>query len=146
MSVLLTPLHCAAQSGHSACVAALLEAKANVEARFEPLKMTPLHLSSLFGRDKCVARLVEAKAELEVLAKDSWAAGAKSKTPLLMATCREHVEIVRLLLAAKAQADHADESGKTALMWAQTRDSASAIDALTPCSPRSRCFCQSHRR
>ena len=133
MPVMVTPLHCAAQSGHEACVSILLDAKADVEARFEPLKMTPLHLAAIFGRDKCVARLAAAKADLESLARDSWASGSKAtpKTPLLMATCREQVESARALLAAKAQADHADGSGKTALMWAQTRDSAEAIEALT---------------
>ena len=73
MPVLLTPLHCAAQSGHEACVGALLEAKADLEARFEPLKMTPLHLAAIFGRDKCVSRLAAAKAKMQ--AAEAWRNG-----------------------------------------------------------------------
>ena len=58
-----------------------------------------------------------------------------NETALLAATEREHVNIVRLLLTAKARQDIAESSGKTPLYIAAERGSMAILKLLLACNP-----------
>lgn len=58
-----TPLHFAAQNGHTECVEALLAAKADADES-DNKRQTPLYHAVLSGQTECVAALLAAKADV----------------------------------------------------------------------------------
>ena len=103
-------LHQAAAYGCLGTVAALLNAKADIEDVCRPggADMTPLAVAAGTGNGAVVSLLLEAKAQLDGPAC-MW------RGPLQLAAEYGEVASVKLLLHAKAQVNRQDGSGKTAL-------------------------------
>ena len=103
-----TPLHWAADKGHEACVARLLDApEVNVNAKGE-YGWTPLHSAAEKGHEACVARLLQAPG-VKVNAK-----GEYGWTPLHWAAFKGHKACVDLLLKAPGvQVNAKNNEGKT---------------------------------
>ncbi len=73
-------------------------------------------------------------ANAQRAARPSLSVNAKQpggSTPLTIASAKGRADIVRLLLAAKADVSAADDSGKTALMLALENDHADVANLLT---------------
>ncbi len=102
-----TPLHLAAQGGHSQCVNILVEAGADKD-KADEVGRTPLYLAAQGGHSKCVDILVEAKAD-----KDK--AEEFGSTPLHQAAQEGHSQCVNILVEAGADKDKADIFGATPL-------------------------------
>ena len=93
-----TALHWAAINGHSAVVALLVSAGADMGARSDMLG-TPLHAAANRSRYETIAILLEQGAEVDALDKDS-------RTPLHIAAKNGSVPSVKLLIAAGADVTH----------------------------------------
>ena len=111
-------MHMAAQFGHAAVIRALLKAGASAtyiavkDAAMRQTPASPLHLACRFGQVEAVDELLKAPGA------DPSAADDHGWTSLMRAAGNGHVELVRLLLDAKAAIDAQDEKGKTALFAA----------------------------
>jgi Ankyrin repeats (3 copies)/Ankyrin repeat len=86
-----TPLHYAAENGHTAVAEFLLANKAEIDAKSN-IGKTPLHLAAFAGRIDVVELLLANKANVN--AKDN-----DGRTPLHWATLRGHKDLAALLLA-----------------------------------------------
>ncbi|CAG0911283.1 unnamed protein product, partial [Cyprideis torosa] len=96
-----TPLHFAADRGHTSSVACLLEKGAPVEAE-EKDKARPLHAAcGKVPHFDCVRLLLNAGAEVNARTADG-------STPFLIAALGNHVEILRLLAHSGADISLAD--------------------------------------
>eukprot|EP00435_Cladocopium_sp_Y103_P054159 s606_g17.t1 len=106
-------IHFAAANGHRECVRLLAEAGANREAADKVCGATPLHLACLAGHPKMVSLLLELGAQTDLVSRED------GSTPLHWVTetaCREgSLEVLRLLLEAKAQTCKARRDGSTAM-------------------------------
>lgn len=84
--------HHAAGNGHASVVAYLLQHGAALHTRVVDSKDTALHLAAAHGQVATVQCLLAAGAHIE-------ARNIESETPLLAATCTDHVRVVQTLLA-----------------------------------------------
>jgi len=117
-----TPLHFAAQNGHTECVAALLDAKADAN-KSDDSGYTPLHVAAQEGHTECVAALLAANVDANRSTKSG-------TTPLYYAAQNGHTECVEALLAAKADADESDNKRQTPLYHAVLNGQTECVAAL----------------
>lgn len=87
-----TPLHCAAQYGHTEVVQLLLEELTDPTMRNNKFE-TPLDLAALYGRLEVVKLLLSAHPNL-------LSSNTKKHTPLHLASRNGHLPVVEVLLAA----------------------------------------------
>lgn len=87
-----TPLHCAAQYGHSQVVRLLLEELTDPTMRNNKFE-TPLDLAALYGRLEVVKLLLSAHPNL-------LSCNTKKHTPLHLASRNGHLPVVQVLLDA----------------------------------------------
>lgn len=87
-----TPLHCAAQYGHSQVVRLLLEELTDPTMRNNKFE-TPLDLAALYGRLEVVKLLLTAHPNL-------LSCNTKKHTPLHLASRNGHLHVVEVLLDA----------------------------------------------
>jgi len=107
-----TPIMIASAEGHEEIVSILIQAGANVNAKNE-LGKTSLIFPAHYGYFSIAEMLLENGATTDDVANDTgWSA-------LIAASLNGHRDIVRLLLAHGADQNIRDNSGKTALMWAE---------------------------
>ena len=107
------PLCTASFNGYAACVRALLCAGAAVSGdRVCGYTVTALHLSAAEGQLETLKLLVNHCGSIDVHCCSD------QTTPLLMASAAGHLPCIRVLLDAKANINHADLSGYTALHYA----------------------------
>ena len=105
-----TALHLVTQRRDTTWMTFLLAKGANVNAR-DVRGLTPLVLACNLGFDEGVALLIENKARVDEPT-------ATGETPLIMAVHRRALGMMRLLLAAGADPDRADNSGRSARDYA----------------------------
>lgn len=151
-----TPLHIAAQSGKIKVIDALIDAKADTEARQTNLQWTSLHYASYYGYIEAVKALILGKADIEartdikntplflaasnggtkivnelILAKaDVDARDNNQFTPLHMAAKIGHIEVVKLLILAKATIDAKNINNQTPLQLAAKNSGAQIVNEL----------------
>ena len=106
-----TPLFLAASMGHLEMVRALIEAAADIN---QPIHQgsSPLFTACRQGRVDICRLLLQARAEMER------AIMANGATALIVASARNHLEIVRLLIEAGANKENSCTDGATALFVA----------------------------
>uniref|UniRef100_A0A8C7FS29 Ankyrin repeat and sterile alpha motif domain containing 1A n=1 Tax=Oncorhynchus kisutch TaxID=8019 RepID=A0A8C7FS29_ONCKI len=98
-----TPLHCAAQYGHSQVVRLLLEELTDPTMRNNKFE-TPLDLAALYGRLEVVKLLLTAHPNL-------LCCNTKKHTPLHLASRNGHLAVVEVLLAAGMDINYETEKG-----------------------------------
>ncbi|KYO17542.1 ankyrin repeat and sterile alpha motif domain-containing protein 1B isoform B [Alligator mississippiensis] len=98
-----TPLHCAAQYGHSEVVAVLLEELADPTIRNNKLE-TPLDLAALYGRLRVVKMIIKAYPNL-------MSCNTRKHTPLHLAARNGHKAVVQVLLEAGMDVSCQTEKG-----------------------------------
>ncbi|MCP4397106.1 MAG: ankyrin repeat domain-containing protein, partial [bacterium] len=122
-----TPLMLAASEGHAEIVRLLCEQDAVLETAL-PDGWTALMLGAYRGDLKTVEILIEQGANVNTIVKaGKW----KDYTVLMAAVLKEHVEIVRLLLAHRAKVITGHIGGESALILALKRGSEEIVDILT---------------
>lgn len=107
----LNALHVAAQFGHLAAVETLLQFKPKINHRSKE-RQTALGYAVLNGHGAIVQLLVRAGADPD-------RSGANYEPPLVVAARRGDKLSVEALLAADADRDLGDNTGRTALQWAR---------------------------
>ncbi len=107
-----TPIMLAAAEGHEEIVSILIQAGADVNAKNE-LGRTSLMFSANYGFFEIAEMLLENGASTDDVASD--------RTAIIAASFNGHRNLVRLLLEHGADQNIRDNSGKTALMWAEER-------------------------
>ncbi|KXZ41726.1 hypothetical protein GPECTOR_304g828 [Gonium pectorale] len=129
-----TPLHVAAEGGHSDVVKELLQRGANKEARRNEDVETPLYAAVKNGHLKVVQELLNSEADVNVKYKDD-------ATPLHMAAEGGHLEVVKALLrkgankeaslktAERTPLHHAVENGQEEMVACLLTNGAD-VDAL----------------
>ncbi|XP_008300882.1 ankyrin repeat and SAM domain-containing protein 1A isoform X3 [Stegastes partitus] len=98
-----TPLHCAAQYGHSRVVRLLLEELTDPTMRNNKFE-TPLDLAALYGRLEVVKLLLSAHPNL-------LSCNTKKHTPLHLASRNGHLSVVEVLLDAGMDINYETEKG-----------------------------------
>uniref|UniRef100_A0A8C9VUU0 Ankyrin repeat and sterile alpha motif domain containing 1A n=1 Tax=Scleropages formosus TaxID=113540 RepID=A0A8C9VUU0_SCLFO len=98
-----TPLHCAAQYGHTEVVRLLLEELTDPTMRNSKLE-TPLDLAALYGRLEVVKLLLAAHPNL-------LSCNTKRHTPLHLAARNGHLAVVEVLLDAGMDINYETENG-----------------------------------
>ncbi|XP_031422453.1 ankyrin repeat and SAM domain-containing protein 1A isoform X3 [Clupea harengus] len=98
-----TPLHCAAQYGHSDVVRLLLEELTDPTMRNNKFE-TPLDLAALYGRLEVVRLLLSAHPNL-------LSCNTKKHTPLHLASRNGHLSVVEVLLDAGMDINYQTEKG-----------------------------------
>ncbi|XP_076022227.1 ankyrin repeat and SAM domain-containing protein 1A isoform X3 [Genypterus blacodes] len=98
-----TPLHCAAQYGHSEVVRLLLEELTDPTMRNNKFE-TPLDLAALYGRLEVVKLLLSAHPNL-------LSCNTKKHTPLHLASRNGHLSVVEVLLDAGMDINYETEKG-----------------------------------
>ncbi|XP_026115462.1 ankyrin repeat and SAM domain-containing protein 1A-like isoform X3 [Carassius auratus] len=98
-----TPLHCAAQYGHTQVVQLLLEELTDPTMRNNKFE-TPLDLAALYGRLDVVKLLLRAHPNL-------LSSNTKKHTPLHLASRNGHLPVVEVLLAAGVDINYTTEKG-----------------------------------
>lgn len=117
-----TALHWAVKEGKKDMIPALLEAKANIEAK-DRVGKTPLTLASE-GRDiEVVKMLVEKGADVN--ARDQIGG-----SPVLWASGLGSPEVVKYLISKKADVNVVDVNGLSPLLWAAGIGSPESVDSL----------------
>jgi hypothetical protein len=87
---------------------------------------TPLGVAATSGSPEIVQALLSTKSYLDVNAEQPG-----GHTPLTLASMRGRADVVRLLLAAKADLNAANKDGKTALTLASENDRQEVVELLT---------------
>lgn len=105
----LTPLACAARMGHLSLVKALLDVGADIDAGGDK---TPLYCAVENRHAPVVNALLAEGATVDA------PSGDEARTPLMAAAATGHLELVRLLIEAGADAKTLDQSHKDALWHA----------------------------
>ncbi|KAG9397269.1 Ankyrin repeats (3 copies) [Carpediemonas membranifera] len=120
-----SPLLIAAMYGNVDLTRLLINANKSMVDVPDGNDVSPLTLAATFGHNKCVGLLVEGGADVngKRRSSDAW-------TPLIAAALKDHAEIVKLLVRAKADLSLADEAGQTALMAACINGHLDSIKAL----------------
>ena len=132
-----TPLIHAASTGNIAAARMLLAKGANVNAvAADPAQkvkagtialgtFTPLLMASPFGSDEFVKTLLDAGANVTVRE-------ARGMTPLMLAvaTDRQNLDVIRMLIDKGAEINAKDPAGETALDWARKFKAQAAIELL----------------
>lgn len=117
-----TPLHIAAQAGRLDIAKILLNAGADNEAAMKPPSgRTALHIATEENNIDLVKELLARKANVDPIYKfdpiaDAILAmmgGSSDMTPLMMATEKEHLEIMKLLLKAGADVEGKNPSSES---------------------------------
>lgn len=106
-----TPIHCAAATGHSECLALLLEniTDLNVINRYDIKQRTALTLAVANSNSECTVLLLKYKADCNL-------PDINKHTPLFRAVANERDHhLVKLLLKNGAQVALKDINGKTPL-------------------------------
>ena len=117
-----TALHVAAKSSTAELVTVLLQSRANVNA-VDLDGVQPLHYASQTGEDKTVACLIKAKATHLDAQVNHDIPSHGGATPLLLATERNRVAVVRMLLEAGArEVNLCKTNGINAMMVAASQD------------------------
>uniref|UniRef100_A0A671Y5C9 Ankyrin repeat and sterile alpha motif domain containing 1A n=1 Tax=Sparus aurata TaxID=8175 RepID=A0A671Y5C9_SPAAU len=98
-----TPLHCAAQYGHTGVVRLLLEELTDPTMRNNKFE-TPLDLAALYGRLEVVKLLLTAHPNL-------LSCNTKKHTPLHLASRNGHLSVVEVLLDAGMDINYETEKG-----------------------------------
>ncbi|XP_053172915.1 ankyrin repeat and SAM domain-containing protein 1A-like isoform X2 [Scomber japonicus] len=98
-----TPLHCAAQYGHSRVVRLLLEELTDPTMRNNKFE-TPLDLAALYGRLEVVKLLLSAHPNL-------LSCNTKKHTPLHLASRNGHLSVVEVLLDSGMDINYETEKG-----------------------------------
>ncbi|KAF7209125.1 ankyrin repeat and SAM domain-containing protein 1A isoform X4 [Nothobranchius furzeri] len=98
-----TPLHCAAQYGHTRVVRLLLDELTDPTMRNNKFE-TPLDLAALYGRLEVVKLLLSAHPNL-------LHCNAKKHTPLHLASRNGHLSVVEVLLGAGMDINYETEKG-----------------------------------
>ncbi|XP_074537154.1 ankyrin repeat and SAM domain-containing protein 1A isoform X3 [Halichoeres trimaculatus] len=98
-----TPLHCAAQYGHTRVVRLLLEELTDPTMRNNKFE-TPLDLAALYGRLEVVKLLLSAHPNL-------LSCNTKKHTPLHLASRNGHLSVVEVLLDAGMDINYETEKG-----------------------------------
>uniref|UniRef100_A0A8C2WPI6 Ankyrin repeat and sterile alpha motif domain containing 1A n=1 Tax=Cyclopterus lumpus TaxID=8103 RepID=A0A8C2WPI6_CYCLU len=98
-----TPLHCAAQYGHTLVVRLLLEELTDPTMRNNKFE-TPLDLAALYGRLEVVKLLLSAHPNL-------LSCNTKKHTPLHLASRNGHLSVVEVLLDAGMDINYETEKG-----------------------------------
>jgi len=110
-----TPLHLAAFFGHAELAGALLDRRAQIEARStNPMKNTPLHAAVAGGRLEVVKLLLNHGADVNACQEGGW-------TPLQAAAQNGNREIVEVLLAQGADVHARASNNQSALDLALSR-------------------------
>jgi len=109
-----TALMLACFNGHTKICRLLLEAKAKIDAR-DGTARTALMYAATGPHEECVSLLVEHKADVNL------ADGVENWTPLMFAAAEGQTGVVRILLAAGADASAKDVDGEDAEMFARSK-------------------------
>ncbi|XP_016322437.1 ankyrin repeat and SAM domain-containing protein 1A-like [Sinocyclocheilus anshuiensis] len=99
-----TPLHCAAQYGHTQVVQLLLEELTDPTMRNNKFE-TPLDLAALYGRLEVVKLLLSAHPNL-------LSSNTKKHTPLHLASRNGHLAVVEVLLASGVDLNYQVRTGR----------------------------------
>lgn len=118
-----TPLHAAAQAGHSEVVDFLIDKGSIVSAQAQ-CGYRPLHLAAQEGHHDVVSRLLQAGALLEV--QDIF-----GRTPLHIASWKGHLPVVQALLRAGANRHARAHENITPLQAAELSKDDEVIKALS---------------
>ena len=102
-----TPMHVAAESGHSDILLTLIGCGVDVDGR-GVFGQTPLHRASWHGKVEAGQYLLDRGADINAPDKDGW-------VPLLPAVVEGHVEFARMLLKRGALVDAQNNFGETPL-------------------------------
>ncbi|XP_078360193.1 uncharacterized protein LOC144644551 isoform X2 [Oculina patagonica] len=118
-----SPLHLAAQHGHTQTAEVLLRAGVSRDARTK-VDRTPLHMASQHGHTLVVELLISSGAcanNIDML----------NMTPLHWACEHNHVDIVKILLRAGAKIDIKSKFGKTPVDIARAKGYTEVLTALS---------------
>lgn len=107
---MITPLHEAADLGHTEACRALLELGANIDAQMQD-GQSPLHVAAFNGHADTVSLLLELHADYEVRNELNY-------SPLHSAIAKGHIEVMKRLLAAGADIDDQCMDGLSTLQLA----------------------------
>ena len=100
----------AAAQGQEACLRALIEAGADIEAK-DKTGWTAAMLASYFGHDACLAVFIGAGADLDAKDKDERTAG-------MWAAITDRLACMEMLIGAGANIEATDKDGSNAAMLA----------------------------
>ena len=128
-----TPLHHAAQNGHTTCMASLLAANADVKSETDAasdhrqmvrvVRWMPLHLAVVKGHAACVDSLLAANAPVDIPSD-------RGRSPPLYLAARDgHTACLTSLLAANAAVD-IRFSGCTPLILAAKKGDTACVETL----------------
>jgi uncharacterized protein len=120
----VTPLQLACDQGNAAIIRALLAAGANAQDTVEG-RESMLMLAARSGNNAAVQALLENGAGAKIDADSE-----KGQTALMWAAAEGHVEVVKTLLAAKADPARRTDKGFTALLFAARAGHRAVVDAL----------------
>ena len=118
-----TPLHCAAQQGHTEIAELLIAKEANVNAT-DMMGETPLHAAVLGGHKDVVLVLLAGGADVD-------AENRMRRTPLHFAARDGYLDVVEVLLAQGADVNAKDKSpSRTPLHYASQQDHKGVAELL----------------
>ena len=116
------PLMDASENGHVQIVRKLLDKKADINKKPGISDRTALFYACTFGKEDVVDVLLNADADPNVCGGDN--------SPLIIASKKGHVQIVRKLLDKKADINLTGIMGRTALFYACTFDRQDVVTVL----------------
>ena len=119
-----TPLHCAAEEGHTPVVKVLIEAGADVDKKGHR-GFTSLHWAATNGHAPVIMELIKAGADVNATDDDGY-----EYTPLLRAAWFGHEDCVAVLLAHGADVHKSTSLGYTAMTYAVLRKYNKIIEML----------------